>query len=72
MPVRQGVPIGFSGAMTELENSVRYAALLGLLKYVTLVETDRNKSGMKIGDMFEGLGENLFQKVKDLTKVFRI
>ena len=72
MPVRQGVPIGFSGAMTELENSVRYAALLGLLKYVTLVETDRNKSGMKIGDVFEGLGENLFQKVKDLTKVFRI
>ena len=33
---------------------------------------DQNSSSMKIGDALEDFGENLFRKVKDLTKVFKI
>ena len=72
MPVRQGIPAGFSGAMTELENPIRYADLLGLLKYAIQIGLDQDNSGMKIGDALEDFGENLFRKVKDLTKVFKI
>ena len=67
-----GTPVGFSGAMTELDNPLRYADLLGLLNYAIQVGYDRNRSGLKIGDALEDFGENLFQKVKDLTKVFKI
>ena len=72
MQVRLGVPSGFSGAMTELENPVRYAALLGLLKYVTSAESRGDSSGSRIGDALEDLGENLFKKAKDFIKVFKI
>ncbi len=72
MPVRQGIPSGFSGAMTALDNPLRYADLLGLLKYAIQIGSDQNSSGMRIGDALEDFGENLFRKVKDLTKVFKI
>ena len=72
MQVRLGVPAGYSGAMTELENPVRHASLLGLLKYATSNESGGNSSGTRIGDALEGLGENLFQKAKDFIKVFKI
>ena len=72
MQVRLGVPTGYSGAMTELENPVRHASLLGLLKYVTSAESRGDSSGTRIGDALEGLGENLFQKAKDFIKVFKI
>ena len=72
MPVRPGAPFGLSGAMTELENPLRNAALLGLLKYVVATEDDRENPGRKIGDALEDLGENLFRKMKNLTKAFKI
>ena len=72
MPVRPGLPINLSGAMTELENPLRNAALLGLLKYAIAAESDRKNPGMRLGDALEDFGENLFRKVKDFTKVFKI
>ena len=72
MQVRHGLPVGFSGAMTELENPVRNAALLGLLKYAAAASPARESSGIRIGDTLEDIGENIFRKMKDLTKVFRI
>lgn len=72
MPIRQGVPSGFSGAMTALDNPLRYADLLGLLKYAIQISRDQNSPGMRIGDALEDFGGNLIQKVKDLTKVFKI
>lgn len=72
MAIRQGVPAGFSGAMTEIDTPLRYAGLLGLLKYAIQVGFDQNSSSLRIGDALEDFGENIFQKVKDLTKVFKI
>lgn len=72
MQVRLGNPAGFSGAMTELENPVRNASLLGLLKYVSSVENGAGSSGLRIGDALEDFGDNLIKKVKDITKVFKI
>lgn len=73
MPVRTGMPFGISGAMTGLENPCRFAALLGLLKYVVASEADSNGDGIgKFGDALEDLGESFVKKVKDITKVFKI
>jgi len=72
MQVRTGNPAGFSGAMTELENPVRNASLLGLLKYVTSVENGAGSSGLRLGDALEDFGDNLIKKMKDFTKVFKI
>ncbi|MBQ9337647.1 MAG: cell division protein FtsA [Lentisphaeria bacterium] len=72
MQVRPGVPFGFSGAMTELENPLRNASLLGLLKYVTVIGGDRDSQGRNIGDALEDLSENIFRKMIDFTKVFKI
>ena len=72
MPVRPGAPFGLSGAMTELENPLRNAALLGLLKYAAALDGRADDSGSRIGDALEGFGENLFRKMKNITKVFKI
>ena len=72
MQVRLGIPDGFSGAMTELENPIRNASLLGLLKYVAVTGADRRAPGVRISDALEDFGENLFRKMKDFTKVFKI
>ena len=72
MQVRLGNPAGFSGAMTDLENPLRYTALLGLLRYVIMIGAEQGNSSLRIGDALEDLGENLFRKVKDFTKVFKI
>ncbi len=72
MQVRPGNPAGFSGAMTELENPVRNASLLGLLKYVTSTENGAGNAGLRLGDALEDFGDNLLKKVKDITKVFKI
>lgn len=72
MQIRPGSPTGFSGAMSELEHPLRNAALLGLLRYVTVIGADRDSQGMKIGDALEDLGENFIQKMKAFTKVFKI
>ena len=72
MQVRTGRPDGFSGAMTELEDPVRNASLLGLLKYVTSVENGTSGSGFGIGDALEDFGDNLIEKMKKFTKAFKI
>ena len=72
MPVRPGVPFGLSGAMTELENPLRNAALLGLLKFSAAPDAGYGDPASRIGDALEGLGENLFRKMKNITKVFKI
>ena len=72
--VRRGDPLEFSGAVTGLDDP-RYAALLGALNYSIQIE-GRGGSMIEskidiLTDALEGLG-GIFNKLKDVTKAFKI
>lgn len=70
--VRKGEPLEFSGAMTGLDDP-RYSALLGALNYSLQIEGGGGSLiGIeKVADALEGLG-GIFNKLKDVTKAFKI
>jgi len=70
--VRCGDPLEFTGAVTGLDNP-RHTALLGALNYSLQLETGSHSMiGIgKVADALEGLG-GIFNKLKDVTKAFKI
>lgn len=74
MVVRAGSAAGIAGAMSGLEPAPRYSALLGVFKFAVEQEEIRENNGGlgKVGDALEDFGDRIVQRVKDVTKVFKI
>ncbi len=71
--VRRADVSGVSGAMTGIDRSPRYAALLGLLKYALEVESNPVRGGInRIGDALEGFAGTIEKSFGLFKKAFKI